>query len=322
MDLLHQLERIYQHQLLPRVEGNPCGSCFACCTALNHFQHRVSDLELAYVAWKVGAEAADRLARYVSRERDPEGKLTFERCPHYDQGCTIYPHRPFSCRVFGHYREVGTSFPDGCTFEGQEVEFERQGYYRIVPGAPQLRPLLREFSLLARQAPGAGSGGPPEADLSWLDADDPVDRALSHMAAHDFSAALEQLLLELELHPEGSGFLWHTLGLVYGLLERPRPALDAFRKAVALLPDHVECLSQLGSSLMLVGELAEGMQVLSRVVELEPGHGASHGLLGYAHLLQDQPEQAVSHLERALALDPGNPFYARRIEEARLKLPD
>lgn len=321
MDLLRQLERIYQQQQLPRVEGNPCGSCFACCTALSHFQHRVSDLELAYVAWKVGSEAADRLARYVSRERDAEGRLSFERCPHYDQGCTIYPHRPFSCRVFGHFREAGTSLPEGCTFTGREIEFERPDYYRLVPGARELRPLLREFSLLARQAPGAGSGGPPEADLSWLDSEDPVDRALSHMAAHDFSAALELLLQELEQQPDGSGFVWHTLGLVYGLLERPRPALEAFRRAVALLPDHVECLSQLGSSLMLVGELPEGMQVLARVVELEPSHAASHGLLGYGYLLQQRPLLAARHLERALELDPDNPFYARRLEQARLKPP-
>ncbi len=313
MEHLRELERLYAEQQLPPATGNPCGSCFACCTALNQFQHRVSDLELAYVAWKVGAEAADRLSRYVSRARDEHGALEFERCPHYHDGCTIYPHRPFSCRVFGHYREQGTTLPDGCTFAGHEVEFVRDSYYEVVPKARTLRPLLREFSLLARQAPGAGSGGPPEADLSWLDAGDPVDQALERLAANDYAGALEHL----KQAPQSSSFVQHTLGLVYGLLDRHALAVEAFRKAVEALPGHVECLSQLGSSLMLTGQLTEGCSVLRRVVELEPTHATARGLLGYACILQQDWEAAERELAVALELDPGNEFYAFRLAEVR-----
>lgn len=307
MELLHQLERLYLE--LPSTQGNACGSCFACCTAMNHFHHQVSPLELEYIAWKVGPEAARRMARYVARATLAE-QLEFPTCPHYDRGCTIYPHRPFSCRVFGHYREQGTRLPEGCTFAGSEQEFARQDYYAVVPQARNLRALTREFSIHVPRSPGQVS------DLSWLDAQDPVDRAVGHLAQSDYAGALENLLKELERRPEGSGFVWHTLGLVYGLLERHQLAAEAFEKAAGLLPDHVECLSQLGSSLMLAGKLEEGTEKLKRVLELDPERSSAHGLLGYAALLREEWQQAAEHLHAALQLEPENAFYRARLSQA------
>lgn len=294
---LERLERLYASLELPRQEGNPCGTCKACCTAHEGFQHRISELELAYIAHKVSPEAATRMARYAAREE-------YDVCPHYQDGCTIYEHRPFSCRVFGHYREEGTRLPDGCVFTGRERAFARPDYYAIVPGARELRPLMREFSLLAR-------GNPGPSDLSWLDSDDPVDQALMHLARQEYEPALERLL-----QAEGTPFVWHTLGLVYGLLDRNRDAVEAFRKSVVAIPDHLESLSQLGTSLMLVGELEEGMQLLQKVTELEPEHAAAHGLLGYGHILRREWTLAEQRLGKALELDPGNEFYRARLAQA------
>ncbi|GMU58206.1 MAG: hypothetical protein AMXMBFR33_73520 [Candidatus Xenobia bacterium] len=319
-DLLLQLERLYAKQQLPAVEGNPCQSCFACCTATGHLTHRISELELAYVAWKVGPDAADELSRYAARERDEEGRLRFEHCPHYRGGCGIYPHRPFSCRVFGHFRERGTELPGGCTFQGRETEFSRQEYYGVVPGARALRPLLREFSLLARPRSGGASGPSQEAPLDWLDQEDPVDRALGHLAGGHYDQALSELLAQLERQPEGSGFVWHTLGLVYGLLDRPGLAVEAFRRAVAVMPDQADCLTQLGTSLMLNGSLREGMIHLARVAELDPDQSTAIGMLGYGHLVLEEWDQAATNLSRALELEPENGFYALRLASARLAL--
>lgn len=319
-DLLLALECLYAEQQLPSVQGNPCQSCFACCTATGHLTHRISELELAYVAWKVNSDAAEQLSRYAARERDDQGRLVFERCPHYHGGCSIYAHRPFSCRVFGHYRERSTRLPEGCSFEGRETEFAREDYYRMVPGARLLRPLLREFSLLARPRSGGASGPSEEAPLDWLDRDDPVDRALGHLAGGQYDRALSELLSQLEQQPEGSGFLWHTLGLVYGLLDRPALAVEAFRRAVALLPDQADCLAQLGTSLMLNGSLREGMAHLARVAELDPGQATAIGMLGYGHLLLEEWDPAATHLARALELEPENGFYALRLASARLAL--
>ncbi len=319
-DLLLQLERLYAEQQLPPVQGNPCQSCFACCTATGHLTHRISELELAYVAWKVSPEAAEELSRYATRERDEEGRLRFEQCPHYQGGCRIYAHRPFSCRVFGHFRERGTELPGGCTFQGRETEFARQDYYRVVPGARELRPLLREFSLLARPRTEQAAGPAREAPLDWLDQGDPVDRALGHLAGGHYDQALSELLGQLERQPEGSGFVWHTLGLVYGLLDRPALAVEAFRRAVALMPGQADCLTQLGTSLMLNGSLREGMTHLARVAELDPGQATAPGMLGYGHLLLEEWDQAAAHLTRALELEPENGFYALRLASARLAL--
>ncbi|MCE7872083.1 hypothetical protein DYH09_17120 [bacterium CPR1] len=298
-DLLLQLERLYAEQQLPAVEGNPCQSCFACCTATGHLTHRISALELAYVGWKVGPWAAESLASYAARERNEEGRLVFEHCPHYQNGCGIYDHRPFSCRVFGHFRERGTELPGGCSFQGRETEFARQDYYQVVPGARALRPLLREFSLLARPRHAQAAGPGQEASLDWLDQDDPVDRALGHLAGGHYDQALSELLAQLERQPEGSGFVWHTLGLVYGLLDRPALAVEAFGRAVTLMPDQADCLAQLGTSLMLT---------------------TAPGMLGYGHLLLEEWNQAAAQLARALEIEPENGFYALRLASARLAL--
>ena len=60
------------------------------------------------------------------------------------------------------------------------------------------------------------------------------------------------------------------------------------------------------SCLNLDPQSAAPLQLLERVVEMEPGRGESHHLLGRTYLGQRKPALAISALRTAVELPPGN----------------
>ncbi|CAN0174614.1 unnamed protein product, partial [Phaeothamnion confervicola] len=137
--LFHELEEVYASYESARIKpsGNSCGTCSACCRAGASSVHNVTRLELAYLAHHLGSESSGRFQSYAARERDAKGRLLYEVCPNYDQnqrGCSVYVHRPFSCRVFGTYAQVGSRLPDKCVFEESVVRLERESFTEGVPG--------------------------------------------------------------------------------------------------------------------------------------------------------------------------------------------
>src|SRR5579864_1270825 len=99
-DVFGSLEQLYRNleTALPRADGNPCGSCYECCTGAGLSKHRVSELELGYLREHLGGEKVEEFRRYAERERTEAGELQFPVCPYYDTAkarCTAYQYRPF-----------------------------------------------------------------------------------------------------------------------------------------------------------------------------------------------------------------------------------
>ncbi|CAN0236893.1 unnamed protein product, partial [Phaeothamnion confervicola] len=98
-------------QKLSQIAGppgpNPCIACKSCCcTAQGSTQHRVEEIEFAFMERHVGLESTEKFRRFIARERraDGDGTLVFNTCPNYDwdkRGCGVYAHRPFACRLYG-----------------------------------------------------------------------------------------------------------------------------------------------------------------------------------------------------------------------------
>ncbi len=307
--LFERLEQLYAEQELPRPPDNACGSCFTCCTARGLTGHAVSELELAYLADRVSPAAADSLRRYVRRERNAAGELLYPVCPHYQEGCTVYPHRPFSCRVFGHFREQGSRLPDGCLLAGSEREFPRGGALGSVPKARELRELVREFSLYAPAASHVEVEG-----LS--DSQDPLDRALVHVASQRWPEAMQ----ELSQVTEESAFGLQTLGLVQSALGDLPAAVRAYARACELAPDSLECLCQLGSTRLFAGEFARGVQDLETVVARAPEHASALSMLGSCYTLASDHAGAAGYYERAVRAAPDQPELKLRLASAYLEL--
>lgn len=306
---------------LPGPEGNPCGSCRACCTARGLTSHAVSDLELDFLADRVGEEGARAFASYAARERGPDGQVLHEVCPFHDgTGCSVHPHRPYACRAFGPYRIAGTRFPEGCVFEGHEREFAFAAYFDTVPGSRELHRLKRDYAFLrrpgpVRAAPASGGRTLGEADLAYLDPDDPLDQATRALVAGQPEVALAEARRALEVLG-GTPSVLYTLGTAFEINHRPVEALLVFREAVGLVPGCADFHYHVGYNLVQSRDFAAGFQALARAVELNPEHALALGFMGYVLLMDRRVEEALPYLRRALEVDPENGFFRARLEEA------
>ena len=315
------LEEIYSR--LPEAGGNPCGPCRACCSAGVMTSHGVSDLELDHLAYRVGEAEARSFADFAMRARDAEGRLRYETCPlHEGEGCRAHAHRPFSCRVFGHFRAAGTLLPEGCVFAGATREFALADFFAAVPGSRDLHRLKREYAFLRRPGPvrqvlpdGPGSLG--EEDLVHLDPEDPLDRAARALVGGRPSESLAEARRALE-EQGGTPAVLYALGVALEALRHPDLALQAFQAACGLVPECADFHYHAGYNLAQSRHFAGAAAALARAIELNPEHSLALGLLGYLLLLDRRVEEARRYLGLALAIDPGNPLFRNWLDRAAL----
>lgn len=103
--------------------GKDCGSCNKCCCYPYYYMILFTpefDLLQAYIEEK-RIPVRVRFDKLISRELDRRVYFRDWICPLYnfaDRGCSVYPVRPFSCRVFGPYSTKDGRI-DGCVFDDQ-----------------------------------------------------------------------------------------------------------------------------------------------------------------------------------------------------------
>lgn len=110
---------------------------------------------------------------------------------------------------------------------------------------------------------------------------------------------LEVIALELvERHPN-SGLAWKMLGNAQRFLKKePLPAL--FR-AVELLPDDIEALTNLGFGLVIVGRHEEAAVHLIKAINIKPDDAIAYSVLGVALQCQLRHDEAIASFEKALS---------------------
>lgn len=304
--LEQQLIDLYQSLESPPGE-NHCGSCRTCCTAAGLSKQNVTDLELAALG-----EAGAEFARYAARERQADGSFLHPECPNLGpDGCRVYAVRPFSCRVFGHYRASGTRLPSECVYLGKDREFPTADYYRTVPGALRLRELSRDFQL--RRVPDAtrpGSGG--DSGGVGLNLEDPWDQALELVGRGQMP--------ELPAESEGESlFAAYVRALVAGEQGRHADALRQYARVVSECPDRHDLMTFAGFHAFQLGRIdqAEGFWLQS--LRLFAGNPLTFSFLGYLYSHRQQWQMAADFFGAAFELEPGQPLHRQRREEALAK---
>jgi tetratricopeptide (TPR) repeat protein len=124
-------------------------------------------------------------------------------------------------------------------------------------------------------------------------------------------------------HPFG----WKALGGLLVQLEHHQEALEPLHRALAIDPNDVDSLNNLGIALHRLGKDKESEQSYRRVLEIRPDLAQTHNNLGTTLLDVGRKEEALSCYLRAVALKPdyadayrnlGNAYYAlERFEEAK-----
>ncbi len=100
---------------------------------------------------------------------------------------------------------------------------------------------------------------------------------------------------------------YYELGRYYQSQNRYVLALDAYDKALATDPRHVEALNGRAALFAAQGRYDEAERDLRAALALAPAAAHLHNNLGYTLLLQQRPADAVVALEEAARLDPKSP---------------
>ncbi|HEY4001808.1 MAG TPA: tetratricopeptide repeat protein [Candidatus Xenobia bacterium] len=329
--LFEDLEQLYRNldAALPSFSGNVCGDCKACCTAEGLTRHHVGEMELANIAHHVGEEKAEAFRQYTGHHRDDSGAFLHAQCPFYNdatRGCGIYTFRPFSCRIFGHFRANNSTFPKGCVFHGKEQTFEPQEYTQKVPYARQLRELMRVYMAVADNAPvryvsisSMASSTPTQDDLSLLDMDDPYDKAMLHQVRGEYPQAL-QCLAQAWQKEGDKPYLLSAIGLTFEFIGNHAEAISAFTRALQQEPDCAAFHYHIGYNSLSMGDSEQARVHLMRTIELNPRHALATGFLGYMALIAGNVEEGARYMEEATRLDPDNGYFHLRLGLAWLTL--
>lgn len=121
--------------------------------------------------------------------------------------------------------------------------------------------------------------------------------------------------LRTRLHKEPDNAVgWMLLGRVWGALNQPETAKDAFEKSIQINPDSVGALLSYAQALILIGseqEIHQAKRVLQQVLALEPDNVNALGTLAVVSTELGDTVSAQGYWQRIqTSLAPSDPNYA------------
>ena len=126
-------------------------------------------------------------------------------------------------------------------------------------------------------------------------------RALAHGEQQKARTALEKAVtLDTSLADAHC-----VLGLIYKGAEETHAAAEAFKRATIADENYIEAYYELGDVLLVhLGDTAQAIQVLQKVVAMDANHARTRTLLGLAYFRENLTDAAIPELQHALKLDP------------------
>ncbi|MBW1988834.1 MAG: tetratricopeptide repeat protein [Deltaproteobacteria bacterium] len=118
------------------------------------------------------------------------------------------------------------------------------------------------------------------------------------------AAAVFEKAMALGLDKRQEPWTWFHLAKAYGMAGDRRKEMEAYRRTLALDPDHAEAHNNLGRRLVDAGRLKEGLSHVEASLRLAPDNPRAHLNAGLACWKLDNPGRAISHYQKALSLDP------------------
>jgi adenylate cyclase len=144
-----------------------------------------------------------------------------------------------------------------------------------------------------------------------------LDR-LTGSSAADLTRAEELVDQALTASPR-SAYAHLVKGTVLRTQNRWQEAIPEYQTALALNPNLVGALYELGWCKLLDGSLDEVPSLVEQAIRLSPRDrfiGYWYGLIGTVQLLQSRIEEAIIWLEKARSAFPGSPVFHSRLAAA------
>jgi tetratricopeptide (TPR) repeat protein len=151
-------------------------------------------------------------------------------------------------------------------------------------------------------APAAAAGPSPAAKGNPASAHNELGAEFEKMGR--LEPALESYRRAVALAPNDPES-WNNLGTVLAKLNRPEEARDALEKVLILDPRHANAHNNLGIVLTQLGKIEDAVTWYRRAISLNPRHANAYQNLGNAFMRLDQPERGVECYQRASEIAPG-----------------
>jgi len=97
-----------------------------------------------------------------------------------------------------------------------------------------------------------------------------------------------------------------ALAQIHGDAQRWQPALDNYRRVLALKPDDAAALAGAGEACGRLNEPKEAEELLRRALEADPKNADTANQLGLLFARQDRAAEAKQWFERAISIDPAH----------------
>jgi len=162
------------------------------------------------------------------------------------------------------------------------------------PGHPGVRYLRGEVNQIASIDP---------ADLAKADLKKLMRISNEMLKTRNAAKALE-VLQDADRKFPGDHRVQFKLGFAYNKLGRLQDAAKAYKEAVRLKPDFVQCLNNLGLVLVNLGDLDGGIDAYRRALELEPDEARLHFNLGLVYAQKGERPEAVRCYKKVLEIRP------------------
>ena len=117
------------------------------------------------------------------------------------------------------------------------------------------------------------------------------------------NAAVEQGQILIEQYPE-SWEIWNILGAAAARSNQLEQAIVAFRKVIAIKPDHADAYHNLGIAQQNQGELDEAVETFTQALNINPNQAETYNALGNALQTQGKLDKAIETYNKALNINP------------------
>jgi Flp pilus assembly protein TadD len=134
--------------------------------------------------------------------------------------------------------------------------------------------------------------------------------ACHHLEADRYGDALPHLNRVVR-EWQDDAWAWYAIGVCQDREERPDEAVQAYRRALSLVPDWSKALKNIGRDLYLLGDYPAAEEALRRYCAATFDDKEAHDLLGYICYRQGKFMLSFRHYESARRLDPLNPKLER-----------
>ncbi|HBZ69865.1 MAG TPA: hypothetical protein DEP35_09075 [Deltaproteobacteria bacterium] len=164
-----------------------------------------------------------------------------------------------------------------------------------------------------------GTRPPPSAPDReiLLQAKRKVDRALEIDPSNVIAQSFDSLMNErakgtpARIAPPVSGVLPRRFGSIYYNLgnaflsqERPKEAIESYRRAIEISPPHPEALIGIGSALLLEGKLEDAVTTYRQALRVDPNLPEAHHALAVALHRAGKLDEALMQYQKAIDLKP------------------